>query len=54
MCEMSVFLRSEIFQIFFFLNLVKLDVEFIGNGFKSLLPHIHGEKVINLSFFLKI
>ena len=45
MCEMSVFLKSEIFQNFFFLNLVKFDAEFNGNGYKSLLPHHHGEKV---------
>ena len=54
MCEMSVFLKSEIFQNFFFLNWVKFDAEFNGNGYKSLWPHLHGEKVKNLSFFLKI
>ena len=41
------FLKSEIFSKFFFLNGVKCDAEFNGNGFKSLLPHLHGEKIQN-------
>ena len=42
------------FSKFFFLNWVKFDAEFNGNSYKSLLPHLHGEKVQYLSFFLKM
>ena len=41
------FLKSEIFSNFFLRNWVKFDAEFNGNGFKSLLPHLHCEKIQN-------
>ena len=48
-----VFLKSEIILIFFF-NCVNFGADFNENGFNSLLPHLHGDKVKKLSFFFKI